>query len=55
MWQVFQKVSDGYELWEQEVQGEIFATEDQAEARVAELDGRSPTLSGDYHFAREVD
>lgn len=53
MWQVFQKVSDGYESWEVEMPGEQFDTEEAAEHRAAELEQYNP-WPHEYYFVREV-
>jgi len=52
MWQVYIVQSDGYETWRRPVDGELFATEAEANARADYLD-RWCYLSGDYHIVDE--
>jgi hypothetical protein len=54
MWQVFRKTTDGYEAWDVPLFGEVFSTQEQAEARADELD-RVCCFLGDFHIVKEVE
>lgn len=53
MWQVFLKVRDYEDTWEVAQEGEVFATEAEADARADELDA-TRAVWPDYFIAKEV-
>jgi hypothetical protein len=53
-WQVFRRVTDGYEEWDADQEGEVFDTEAEADRRASELDSTIPQSWG-WHGARAVD
>lgn len=52
MWQVFKKVSDGWESWDQLQEGEVFDTEEAAEKRVVEMEAFNPWPE-EFFFVKE--
>jgi hypothetical protein len=53
MWQVFLEVRDYEDTWYVPQEGEVFATEAEADRRAAELDGSA--VWPDCHVVKEVD
>lgn len=53
MWQVFRVVRDYEDCWEHAEEGEVFATEAEADARADELDA-TRAVWPDYFIAKEV-
>lgn len=51
MWQVYIVQSDGYETWRRPVDGELFATQAEADDRADYLDRWC--FVGDYHTVEE--
>ena len=53
-WQVFRRVTDGFETWDVDQEGEVFDTEAEADRRANELDLTIPQSWG-WHSVRAVD
>lgn len=54
MWQVFLKVRDYEDTWEVAQEGEVFATEAEADRRAEELDANRGVWP-DFFFSKEID